>query len=76
MRSGAVVMAWNVYRFCTALRGLGSLMILIVFGIVGVSYYAVVVAIYGPSLLTSGWLDSLLAVAVLVPFHLLVGDVY
>ncbi|RRT45164.1 hypothetical protein B296_00055311 [Ensete ventricosum] len=74
MRSGAVVMAWNVFRFCTALRGLGSLMILIVFGIVGVSYYAVVVAIYGPSLLTSGWLDSLLAVAVLVPFHLLVLD--
>ncbi|KAJ8465037.1 hypothetical protein OPV22_027589 [Ensete ventricosum] len=73
MRSGAVVMAWNVFRFCTALRGLGSLMILIVFGIVGVSYYAVVVAIYGPSLLTSGWLDSLLAVAVLVPFHLLLG---
>ncbi|URE07829.1 hypothetical protein MUK42_20576 [Musa troglodytarum] len=72
-RSVAVVMAWNVFKFCTALRALGSLMILLVLGIVGVSYYAVVAANYGPVLLNVGGVDSLLALAVLVPFHVLLG---
>ncbi|PPR86432.1 hypothetical protein GOBAR_AA34264 [Gossypium barbadense] len=35
-------MAWNVFKFCTVLRGLGSIMILLVLGVVGVAYYAVV----------------------------------
>lgn len=69
-RSGAV-MAWNVFKFCTALRGLGSIMILLVLGVVGVSYYAVVLSIYGPAL-TSGGLDSLIALVVLIMFHILV----
>ncbi|KAJ0775811.1 putative protein S-acyltransferase [Helianthus annuus] len=68
-RSGAV-MAWNVFRFCTALRGLGSIMILLVLGVVGVSYYAVVLSIYGPAL-TSGGLDSFISLAVLLMFHAL-----
>ncbi|KAI3504332.1 hypothetical protein L1887_32916 [Cichorium endivia] len=68
-RSG-VVMAWNVFKFCTALRGLGSIMILVVLGVVGVSYYAVVLSIYGPAL-TSGGLDSVIALAVLIMFHTL-----
>ncbi|KAI3701028.1 hypothetical protein L2E82_45670 [Cichorium intybus] len=68
-RSG-VVMAWNVFKFCTALRGLGSIMILVVLGVVGVSYYAVVLSIYGPAL-TSGGLDSVIALAVLIMFHIL-----
>ncbi|XP_023772983.1 probable protein S-acyltransferase 14 [Lactuca sativa] len=68
-RSGAV-MAWNVFKFCTALRGLGSIMILLVLGVVGVSYYAVVLSIYGPAL-TSGGLDSLIALVVLIMFHIL-----
>ncbi|KAL2234004.1 probable protein S-acyltransferase 14 [Sesamum indicum] len=68
-RSGAV-MAWNVFKFCTALRGLGSIMILLVLGIVGVSYYAVVITSYGPGL-AAGGLDSLLAFVVLVLFHCL-----
>lgn len=63
-------MAWNVFKFCTALRGLGSIMILLVLGVVGVTYYAVVLSNYGPSL-TSGGLESLLAVAVLILFHFL-----
>ncbi|KAJ0938113.1 putative protein S-acyltransferase [Helianthus annuus] len=67
--SGAV-MAWNVFRFCTALRGLGSIMILLVLGVVGVSYYAVVLSIYGPAL-TSGGLDSFISLAVLLMFHAL-----
>ncbi|KAI3444692.1 hypothetical protein Pfo_001357 [Paulownia fortunei] len=68
-RSGAV-MAWNVFKFCTALRGLGSIMILLVLGVVGVSYYAVVITNYGPGL-AAGGLDSLLAFVVLILFHFL-----
>ncbi|XP_042451032.1 probable protein S-acyltransferase 14 isoform X2 [Zingiber officinale] len=72
MRSGAVVMAWNVFKFCTALRALGSLMILVVLGVVGASYYAVVVSNYGPALFAGGF-SSLRSLAVLVPFHILLG---
>ncbi|KAK4267778.1 hypothetical protein QN277_024514 [Acacia crassicarpa] len=68
-RSGAT-MAWNVFKFCTALRGLGSIMILLVLGVVGVSYYAVVFTTYGPAL-TAGWPDSVIAMAVLILFHCL-----
>ncbi|KNA08101.1 hypothetical protein SOVF_165670 [Spinacia oleracea] len=66
-RSGTV-MAWNVFRFCTALRGLGSIMILLVLGVVGVTYYAVVLTTYGPTLFDGG-LDTLTSLAVLLPFH-------
>ncbi|GAB2291214.1 Probable protein S-acyltransferase 14 [Dionaea muscipula] len=68
-RSGAV-MAWNVFKFCTALRGLGSIMILFVLGVVGVTYYAVVLTNYGPALYDGG-LDSLSALVVLILFHAL-----
>ncbi|KAL3616549.1 putative protein S-acyltransferase 14 [Castilleja foliolosa] len=68
-RSGAV-MAWNVFKFCTALRGLGSIMILLVLGVVGVSYYAVVISNYGPGL-AAGGLESLIAFVVLILFHCL-----
>ncbi|XP_074363223.1 putative protein S-acyltransferase 14 [Apium graveolens] len=61
-------MAWNVFKFCTALRGLGSIMILLVLGVVGVSYYAVVLCNYFPALI-SGGLDSLVALVVLLLFH-------
>lgn len=69
-RSGAV-MAWNVFKFCTALRGLGSIMILLVLGVVGVTYYAVVLCNYGPAL-AAGGLDSLIALLILIIFHTLV----
>ncbi|CAO2834868.1 unnamed protein product [Amaranthus hypochondriacus] len=65
-------MAWNVFRFCTALRGLGSIMILLVLGVVGVTYYAVVLTNYGPSLFDGG-LDTLTSIAVLFPFHVLLA---
>ncbi|XP_022867458.1 probable protein S-acyltransferase 14 [Olea europaea var. sylvestris] len=68
-RSGAV-MAWNVFKFCTALRGLGSIMILLVLGVVGVTYYAVVITNHGPGL-AAGGLDSLVAFVVLILFHCL-----
>ncbi|CAN4111762.1 unnamed protein product [Withania somnifera] len=65
-------MAWNVFRFCTALRGLGSIMILLVLGVAGVTYYAVVLTNYGPSLVSGGGiLDGLIALSVLVLFHCL-----
>lgn len=68
-RSGAV-MAWNVFKFCTALRGLGSIMILLVLGVVGVTYYAVVLCNYGPAL-AAGGLESLIAFLILIIFHAL-----
>ncbi|XP_077245135.1 putative protein S-acyltransferase 14 [Tasmannia lanceolata] len=68
-RSGAI-MAWNVFKFCTALRGLGSVMILLVLGVVSVTYYAVVVTNYGPAL-QNGGLHSVTAFAVLLLFHFL-----
>lgn len=64
-------MAWNVFKFCTALRGLGSIMILLVLGVVGVTYYAVVITNYGPGLAAGGF-DSLIALLVLILFHFLV----
>ncbi|KAJ6341931.1 hypothetical protein OIU77_023116 [Salix suchowensis] len=63
-------MAWNVFKFCTALRALGSIMIVLVLGIVGVTYYVIVVAKYGPALFYGG-LDSFDAFLVLVLFHFL-----
>ncbi|XP_078166877.1 putative protein S-acyltransferase 14 [Carex rostrata] len=78
-RSGAV-MAWNVFKFCTALRGLGSIMILLVLAIIGVTYYAVVLCNYGPALLstisgsaTSGAVGPITALLVLVLFHALLA---
>ncbi|MFQ6627168.1 hypothetical protein Gotur_005314 [Gossypium turneri] len=63
-------MAWNVFKFCTALRAFGSIMIVFFLGLVGVTYYAVVVAYYGPHLFHGGF-DTLIAVAFLFLFHLL-----
>ncbi|CAB82684.1 putative protein [Arabidopsis thaliana] len=65
-------MAWNVFKFCTALRGLGSIMILLVLGVVGVTYYAVVLTNYGPAL-SQGGLDSLAALTILILFHFLLA---
>lgn len=67
-------MAWNVFKFCTALRGLGSIMILLVLGVVGVTYYAVVWTNYGPAL-SDGGLGSLAALAIIILFHFLVNPV-
>ncbi|KAL4395952.1 hypothetical protein HN51_000453 [Arachis hypogaea] len=68
MHRSRATMTWNVFKFCTTLRGLGSIMILLVFGVVGVTYYAVVLTNYSP-VLSAGGLDCLLAIAVLILFH-------
>ncbi|KMZ63046.1 putative Palmitoyltransferase [Zostera marina] len=69
MRRSGVIMAWNVFRFCTALRGLGSIMIFLVLAVVGVSYYAVVVSNYGPLLFSGELGNFFIASAVLILFH-------
>ncbi|GAQ82065.1 S-acyltransferase [Klebsormidium nitens] len=63
-------MAYNVFRFCTGLKVVGSLMILVVLGVVGVSYYAVVAASYGPELLDGGG-KAAGALLVILAFHVL-----
>ena len=43
--------AWlNVFRFCKFLRALGHLMVLVVLGLVGLTYYSVVVRTLGPDM--------------------------
>ncbi|GAA0145425.1 protein modifying enzyme [Lithospermum erythrorhizon] len=68
MHRSGVVMAWNVFKLCTALRALGSIMILLVLAIVGVTYYSVVLTTYGPAVFHGG-LETLLAFFVLILFH-------
>lgn len=65
-------MAWNVFKFCTALRALGSIMILLVLGVVGVTYYSVVLTNYGPALYDGGF-NSLTAAVILFFFHCFVS---
>ncbi|XP_016164584.2 probable protein S-acyltransferase 14 [Arachis ipaensis] len=69
---GGGLMAWNVFKFCTWLRCLGSIMIIIVLCLVGVTYYVVVVANYGPTLLLHG---SITAFLILFLFHALLAMV-
>ncbi|KAE8723320.1 putative protein S-acyltransferase 14 [Hibiscus syriacus] len=70
MHRSGTTMAWNVFKFCTVLRGLGSIMMLLVLGVVGVTYYSFVVTNYGPALFDGGF-QSLGAVVVLILFHCL-----
>ncbi|XP_062027407.1 probable protein S-acyltransferase 14 [Rosa rugosa] len=63
-------MAWNAFKLCTALRALGYIMVLIVVGIVGLTYYAVVLLNYLPALLRGG-VDALIAFPLLILFHFL-----
>ncbi|CAN1839866.1 hypothetical protein LINPERHAP1_LOCUS35893 [Linum perenne] len=45
-----LIMAMNMFKFCTFLRALGSIMIFFVFGIVELTYHVIVVDNYGPTL--------------------------
>lgn len=62
----------NPFRACSGLRGLGYLMVALVFAIVAVSYYAVVVYAWGPMLLAGG-AAAAGAAAVIAAFHVLVS---
>ncbi|CAN6580832.1 unnamed protein product [Malus baccata var. baccata] len=63
-------MAWNAFKLCTALRALGYVMVLVVVAIVGVTYYAVVLVNYLPSIL-SGGVNFIIAFPLLILFHFL-----
>ncbi|GAB2224088.1 hypothetical protein Droror1_Dr00004835 [Drosera rotundifolia] len=60
----------NLFKCCSFLRPLGYLMILFVFAIVGVSYYAVVVLVWGPVVVRGG-ARGVVSVLVLIVFHVL-----
>jgi hypothetical protein len=66
-------MSWNVFQLCAGLKVIGSLMIFLVVSIVGVSYYAVVIANYTPQVLKGGSAATMAtALLVLILFHVLV----
>ncbi|XP_076921323.1 putative protein S-acyltransferase 12 [Bidens hawaiensis] len=60
----------NLFKLCSGLKFLGYFMILLVAGIIAVSYYAVVVITWAPQV-THGGVTMLLAVVVIVVFHVL-----
>jgi len=65
-------MSWNVFQLCAGLKVIGSLMIFLVVSIVGVSYYAVVIANYTPQVLKGGSAATMAtALLVLILFHVL-----
>ena len=63
----------NVFstRACDACRALGSVMVLLVIGIVGLTYYATVVVVYWP-VVEAGGEDASLATGALIAYHVLV----
>ncbi|KAH9322011.1 hypothetical protein KI387_016650 [Taxus chinensis] len=63
-------MAWNFFKYCSGLRMLGSLMIFLVAGIIGITYYAVIIAIYGPQLFRGGF-EAIVAFFIVIVFHTL-----
>ncbi|EEF32415.1 zinc finger protein, putative [Ricinus communis] len=63
-------MSINVFKLCSGLKVLGYLMILLVAGIVALSYYAVVIITWGPQLLRGGG-HSFLAFSLIILFHIL-----
>ncbi|KAL2631960.1 hypothetical protein R1flu_016646 [Riccia fluitans] len=65
-------MAWNVFKFCTGLRVVGSVMILVVLAVVGVSYYAVVISNYALEVLKGGS-HTAIGLTVLILFHTLLA---
>uniref|UniRef100_A0A0C9QWU6 S-acyltransferase n=1 Tax=Wollemia nobilis TaxID=56998 RepID=A0A0C9QWU6_9CONI len=63
-------MAWNFFKYCSGLRVVGSLMIFLVAAIIGVTYYAIVITIYGPQMFHGGS-ETIVAFVIVIIFHLL-----
>ncbi|TXG63088.1 hypothetical protein EZV62_010082 [Acer yangbiense] len=64
----------NLFKFCSGLRVLGYLMVLLVAAIIAVSYYAVVVVTCGSQLLRGGGgHHSFFAILLIVVFHVLLA---
>lgn len=64
---------WNIFasKACQFLRALGSVMVLIVLGLIGLTYYTTVVIVYGP-LVGDDTPDGHFAMGVLIVYHFLV----
>lgn len=62
----------NVFRFCKFLKILGNIMVVIVLGIVGLVWYTMTVAVYGPRLVRSSAGAAIFAAIVLLVFNALV----
>ncbi|KAH9625911.1 hypothetical protein KSS87_023431 [Heliosperma pusillum] len=63
-------MAVNPFKYCSGLRYLGYLMIFMVLGIIVISYWAVVVISWGPTLVHGG-VHALPSAFIIVFFHIL-----
>ncbi|KAI9181296.1 hypothetical protein LWI28_013519 [Acer negundo] len=64
----------NLFKFCSGLRVLGYLMVLLVAAIIAVSYYAVVVVTCGSQLLRGGGgHHSFFAILLIIVFHVLLA---
>lgn len=63
----------NVFQYCGVLRFLGHIMVLLVCGLVGMSYWAVVPLAYGPMLFSHSPLKIVAAVFVILLFTFLVS---
>uniref|UniRef100_A0A7S0T2N3 S-acyltransferase n=1 Tax=Mantoniella antarctica TaxID=81844 RepID=A0A7S0T2N3_9CHLO len=66
-------MWWNIFssKACQLLRALGTVMVLIVLGVIGLTYYTTVVVVYGP-LAGQDNSDGKFAKGVLVVYHALI----
>ena len=63
----------NVFQFCQFLKLLGKIMIILVLLIVGLTYYAVIIATAMPGLHEGGAGTVTWSLFVLIMFHILVG---
>lgn len=61
----------NPFRLCSGLKFLGYFMILLVLGLIAISYHAVIVLTWGPHLLDGGF-KSFLSFLIVALFHVLV----
>ncbi|XP_021748297.1 probable protein S-acyltransferase 12 [Chenopodium quinoa] len=60
----------NPFKYCSGLRYLGYLMIFMVLGIIALSYWAVIVLVWGPKLIHGG-APAVLAAFIVLLFHVL-----
>lgn len=66
----------NVFQFCQFLKLLGKVMILLVLLIVGLTYYAVIIATSVPGLYDGSTSMKTWSLFVIITFHCLVGSCY
>lgn len=67
-------MDFNPFKYCSGLRYLGYLMILMVLAIIALTYWAVIVLVWGPKLIHGGP-QAVLAAFIVSLFHVLVSSI-